>query len=105
MIHPRQKNGAIPVPVAVLEALAKRRLTISEIMVVLAVCSQADISPGKAKTTVAVLARTMGVRKDSAASLIRHAIQKRILNATVSGEGSMVRIMTVNSPDEWAVPG
>ena len=97
--------GTTQVPNDVLAALAKRKLTISEIRVVMAVCVRAQKTPGRAMTTIGALAKTMQARKSKASDMLRHATNKNILSTTSYGDEPGARTYVVNAPSTWNVPG
>ena len=97
--------GTTQVPNDVLAALAKRKLTISEIRVVMAVCISAKETPGEAMVTIADMAKTMRTRKERASTLIRHAMNKNILSLSASGLGPGTKSFVINAPSTWNVPG
>ena len=97
--------GTTQVPNDILSALAKRKLTISEIRVVMAVCKNTIETPGEAMVTIADLAKTMRTRKERASTLLQHAKNKNILSVGTSGIGPGTRTFVVNAPSTWNVPG
>ena len=97
--------GTTQVPNDVLAALAKRRLTISEIRIISAVCLNAQKTPGQAMVTIADLAKTMRTRKDRASTLIQHAMDKNMITISSSGVGPGTRSFVVNAPSTWNMPG
>ena len=92
-------------PSEFLAVLATRRLTNSEIRLTAAICLQAQTRPGQAIVSLPTLALAMGTKKDKVADLIRHAQAKGIIEIRPSGLGKNARLLVVNEPWKWKVPG
>ena len=97
--------GTTQVPNDILATIARRQLTISEIRVIVAVCANAQKTPGQAMVTIGNLAKTMHARKSKASAMLRHAMNKNILSISSYGEGPGARTFVVNAPSTWNVPG
>lgn len=97
--------ATIQVPLDILFALSKRKLTNAESRIVMAVCASTETIPGRALVTLETLAKTLGTRKEIAHDLARHAEAKNIIHITKSDEGHKAWVLSVNPPSLWCVPG
>ena len=97
--------GTTQVPDAVLSALAKRKLTNSEIRIIMAICAKSTTRPGRALVSMETMARVLGVRKETACDLVQHAADKNIIKLEKSNAMGQAFVMSVADPSGWAIPG
>ncbi len=103
MIPSKPHLGTIQVPLAVLQALSKRRLTTSETRVIMAICAHTKTDPGGGIVTYESMAWALGTDEDQAENLIHHAIGKGIVRLVKKSKGTLK--LVVQPKSKWRVPG